>query len=473
MQSTDAIQLPDRITDLLKGFVVRRRRVEAARSVGRAILLGALWLAAWGVADRFISLPAVARLMLLIASTVLLGGTIAPTVLSFFRRHIDYCAAARQIELRHPKLFREALATVVSVRAREKGSSPLVEQLTRDVEERIAAEHQHLDLRRLVPVRPAARAWAAALVAVLILLNLCVAWPWLDFSRLLARQLMPLAGGLHPVTSTRLELLTPGSAEIVQGRAFPVTVRAEPPAAAASVVLRTTSDGQRWSAIPMTVAPDGSLHHTLPAINRDLTWEITAGDSVIGPYTIRVLHRPIVRELRIRLTYPPAVGREPLEIIASEDSTIDVPAGTVTQISIVATEPLSDASLTFADSEERIGSIATSDSHIRTSQVQIDRDSHLQIELLSDHDVLGSSAGELMFRAIPDRAPVARFLTIEPSKPLLLKPDEVLEIPYQAADDFGLAELSVHIGLNDRAPTTRPLPMAPESRRSEGVYKLD
>jgi hypothetical protein len=201
---------------------------------------------------------------------------------------------------------------------------------------------------------------------------------------------------------------------------------------------------------------------------RDLRYEVIAGDAQGGPFTVRVLRRPLLRELRIQLTYPTYVGREPLSF-TSTDGTIDAPVGTLARITVVASEPLKGAWITVDG--ERLSTEPTSDPHAREAQVRITRDARWSLEMLSDRDVPGAGSADMTIRAKPDRPPLARLVL--PQGASLLRPRDTIRIPYQAGDDYALASLEARIEVDGKPPLVMPLKLGPDPRRCEDLLWID
>jgi hypothetical protein len=456
-------QLPPPIRELLKRFVRRRRRIAIARAVGIALALAALWLLAWGVVDRLFPLHWIVRSILLLKLVAIVMLVLARPLRALLRRQVDWPQAAKQIEQRDPR-FGEALATVVSQRSNGssgRASPQLLDRLSEQVVSELGNSRQIA--RKLARVRPAVTALAAGVAAGFILFDLSL-WPWLGLSQLLARQVMPL-GSVPPVTTTRLEVLT-GAAQVVQGRPLTIIARATPPDSAAPT-LRTTIDGQTWSSIPMTAASDGSLFFTLASVTRDMRYQVAAGDALSALHEVRVLRQPVVREVRLRLTYPAYIGREPLELVSG--GVIEAPMGTLAQAWLVASEPLSDAWITL--NGQRLGTMPASDPHVRQAEFEILSDATCSVELQSDRGVRGSGSGELVIRAIADRPPIARIML--PEVPWIARPRDLLEIPYQWADDYGVATLEALVRINDAQPLRLPIDRPDDARRGDRVLRLD
>jgi hypothetical protein len=456
-------QLPGSVGALLASFVRRRRRVALVRAMGVAVLVAALWLLSWGLVDRLVPLHGTLRAALLCLLASAVTWVLMRPLRAVLRRDVSWVEAARQIEQRDDR-FNEALVTVVSERVHGPGGTSLhlVDHLTSQVESQIAAAPGLT--RRLVPLRPAATALAAAFVAAFVMLDLCM-WQWLGLPTLLGRQVAPLAD-IPAVTTTRLEVLT-GSTQVMPGRPVTIIARAQP-ANPESPVLRCSVDGKTFSFIPMTAAPDGSLYCTLSSVTRDTTYRVQAGDAVSQSYKVQILRRPVVRELRIRLTYPQAIAREPLGLTV-RGGEIEAPIGASAGISIIASEPLADAYLVHGD--HQVSSERTAEPNVRRVELQVTSDLSFAVDVVSDRGVKQAGAAQLNLRAIADRPPVAR-------SPLqggtyLLKPDDSLVVSFDAADDYALASVEARVRIGADTPFRLPLSIGDDPRHCDGSFKLD
>lgn len=450
------------IEQYLRRFVLRRRRLTAMRAGALALLLANVWLLAFAVVDRFYALPSTARAVMLLSLLIIVLQMIRQPLAALLRRRIDWRAAAEQLEDSDPR-FNEMLATVVSHslagHSRET-SEQLVARLVTFTESRISVR----DSRRSVPLAPAVGAVAAAGVGLVFVASLCT-WTWLGLPLLLARQLLPFAN-IPAVTTTRLEV-SPGAASIVQGRPVIITARAAPLLGSA-VLLRTSADGRAWTSAGMTPTADGLYTFQIPSLSRDFHYQIIAGDAAAGPYVIRVLRRPLVKEFQIRLIYPPHVHRQPLTL-SSTDGAIEAPVGTIAEVTIVASEPLKSASVLIG--ETRIETTGTQTSSSRQVKIPIVSDQKWTLEMLSEQSVAGVGPTDMAIRALPDSPPTARLML--PAAASLLRPRDQLRVSYQAADDFALASLRMRIDVEGGEGLSIPLALGIDPRRCDDLLWID
>lgn len=462
MSSVEAIQLPLVLATPLRRFVVARRRAATIRRVAQVLMFTMIWLIAWGLVDRFVSLTAAARIGLLAGLVAIWAIFLKEVIPAVLRRSIDWQAAARQMEQRRPQ-FKQALATVVSqtlLPSRARGSSRLNDQLLQQV----SSELQELDGQSLVPSRPVLISCAGTALCFAVVFSLSF-WPWLNLQRLVARQIFPMSG-VRPVTSTVL-VVNPGAVEVRQGNGVSISAQVHG-APVESVVLRTTTDGRAWASTGMAPAADGSFTRTLSGISRDTTYEIQAGDASSGPYLIRVMRQPIVREMRVHLTYPDYVGRAALTMIDPQSS-IEVPAGTAIHIEVAASEPLRSA--WFLVNGQRLPAAVAEDDHSRQLDLTIANDTHLELEMVSDRGARNPGLAELNIRAISDRPPLVRMQSAENFT--LLRPTDSVRLPYQVSDDYALAALEQRVEIDGKSAGTVTIPIDREAHRVEGWLSID
>src|SRR5688572_25479069 len=384
---------PPAIGQYLSDYVAARRRVKLVRAALIALSFVIAWTLVFSIADRLFPLPAAARAGLLAIQLVAALAIVARPVLEFFRRRVDWIQASEQLERANPSLA-QRLVTVVSqllAPARYRGSDQILDILVAEV-----ATHCSAPATRHTCWR-SARTPALVVLALLAFAVTLLPLKTLDLPRLLVRQLQPFAA-LPPVTTTQIEV-SPGSIDLRQRESLTIkaTVRnlSGPPP-----VLHLTHDARQFTRTPMTPAAGGDWTLTIPAIDTDLAYHVTAGDAATPVYHIRVRRRPAVAEFRIRYEYPAYTNRPPL-VIHNTDGLVEAPSGTRATVSIVATEKLSSAVLRLSDGR-RLEAGPTSEPHVRALGLDLTRNATYDLELVSDRAVEGRGPSRMQIVAVPD-----------------------------------------------------------------------
>ena len=159
-------------------------------------------------------------------------------------------------------------------------------------------------VRAFETVRETAR-WAVAPLALLA--ALVAVWP----GPMTAAATRLMAPGVYfaPPAPFRLAV-TPGDAEVTRGADLAITASttgAQLPLAATLEYGR--ADERATETVALAAGADGAFAHTLDAVRADLRYRIEA-DGVRSPwFAVRVVDRPLVRGLRLRVTPPGYSGR--------------------------------------------------------------------------------------------------------------------------------------------------------------------
>jgi hypothetical protein len=153
-----------------------------------------------------------------------------------------------------------------------------------------------------------------------------------------------------------------------------------------------------------------------------------------------VLRKPTVAEVRIRYAYPPYTNRPPLTV-SNTDGLVEAPAGTEADVTFVGNVPLESATLRVGD--QTIETTTTGDPRERRARLVVERDAPYALSLLSADRVAGAGPAAMAIRAIPDRPPLVRVL--QPPGELRLSPRDILSLPFQALDDYGVTSLTSNV----------------------------
>ncbi|HVT88154.1 MAG TPA: hypothetical protein VHD56_04825 [Tepidisphaeraceae bacterium] len=452
--------LPSNIRKAILRFVHRRRMAAILRALALTLALSMLWMTAWAVVDRFVNLSNLTREFLLALLMALVVVMHIRPLRAIFRRQIDWQLAARQVEQREPG-FDGILSTVVSQMsaATVNASQQLIVEMRKELELKLKVH----DPAKLVQWRPSIRAWIAVFVELIAMSSLALL-PSFDFPRLIARQLDPISP-IAPATTTRI-LMVSGNMEVSQGNSVTIQARVKLPMGD-NVVLRTMTDGQDWVSNGMAPNPDGTWTRSLAALNRDVTYEIRAGDATAGPYHIRVQQPPIPREIKVRFTYPGYVAKSQLTINRAQ-GVLEAPAGTTVRLTVVATEPVRSA--WFVINGQRQVARKRVDPQTRTFEFTLTEDVNISVEMISERGVRGGSLDSLRIHSIHDNPPIVRLLTSPGFS--LLGFEQSAWISYQASDDYGMSTLEAKFDIQDKTVDQHALLMS-DLRQATGEFKLD
>ena len=427
-----------------------------------ALLLGCTLIVAW--VDRFVALPASARVILLVLELTGAALLLARPLQEALRRRVDWVEASEQIERRNRSLG-QRLVTVTSqllAPPNVRGSQQMLDALMNQV----STEVESARAERLVEWRSI---WPPALLALCVLSAAAALWSvsWLNLPQLVDRQLRPFSG-TPPVTTTQIDI-TPANPRVAERQTLVIRAVVHRLSDARDPTIYVSSDGRQWEQTAMTPAGDQAYTFTIPAVDRDFRFYVTAGDATTPTHMVSVLRQPAVAEFRIRYSYPAYTGRASLTV-HNTDGLIEAPQGSEAALSVVSTEPLNAAAIRIDGA--RIEMSATGEANVRQARLNVDRDHSYELEMTSDRGVEWSGARQRMqIRAVPDRAPLVRL--VQPMTDLRLSPREILTLSYQALDDYGVSQLSARAQVNANAAAEYPLRVRGDARRVEGAFDLD
>ncbi|MDQ3439930.1 MAG: DUF4175 domain-containing protein, partial [Planctomycetota bacterium] len=422
------LTLPQPIASYLARYVRLRRRHALLRASG----LAAAFFLAWGLGccmiDRLAWLAPVARLALLATGALAVAIIVFRPFAYWLSRDVNWRAAAAEIE-RSDARFGQRLRTVTSellASPRQGGSREIIDALAREVGEVLTKEGPQPLLRW----RPALLPWLGVLLLAGAAFTL-TRFPAVGMPQLAARFATPLRP-IPPVTTTRLTL-SPPSASIVEGQPLRVTVSAERLTGPGVTLYYAATGSASWDSVPMTPTTTGSFEAVIASVTHDLRYLGRGGDARTVVGHARVLRKPRLTELRVGYTYPPYTNRAPLTV-SNTDGLIEAPAGTEAALTLVASQALASAVLGVGD--QKIKTTPTDDPRLRRASITVTKDQPYTLSLVSADQVIGSGPGTMMIRAIPDRPPLVR--VVQPPGELRLSPRDILSLPFQAIDDYGV-----------------------------------
>ena len=233
-------------------------------------------------------------------------------------------------------------------------------------------------------------------------------------------------------------VVAPGDAAVVAGEAFAIEARLEGvPAGVAwpriEVSLRD-ADGVETS---LELAGDASgFAVTVPAVERDVEYRVTAGRLVSPVYRVRALAAPRVQQIDLEYEYPEYSGLEPRR--EEDGGDVFAPAGTLVRLEIHTDKPIDGAQLALGDEALPLEPLAPDR---LLGSFRVSEDTSYRIAL---RDVDGlSSPGETEYfvRTMDDRPPDVRIE--RPGGDRTVTPLEEVVIAARADDDFGVDRLEL------------------------------
>ena len=118
-----------------------------------------------------------------------------------------------------------------------------------------------------------------------------------------------------------------------QGDALTVRVRVDGPVPEQVFVDYAFADGDE-GAEPMSLTGDDEFVWTLDSVVRDLDLSVQGGDSLPATLRVRVVERPVVSDLAIRVTLPEYMEREPFDVPPTEGE-VRLPSGATVAVAFL------------------------------------------------------------------------------------------------------------------------------------------
>jgi hypothetical protein len=290
------------ILKTLKAFGRRRRRLLLVRGLCAtlATALGALLPA--GLIDYAFILPGPARLALSAAVYAVILFVFIKSCLMPLLRRAELRELARAYERHNPELRDQLLAAVeLAQQAPETiADSP---DFRAHLQAQVAAVVKEHRVDELLPGTLVRRWQRAALAAVALCAGLCLI-PGLQYPRLMARVLAPLAE-LDRAARTKIRILAPASLSAAAPRGEPLQVLIETSGAQPEEAFAELFDaaGKR-SRLRMERQGTGRFATALPVAGAEVAFRVRAGDGLTGLIRLPVAPRPAVVSFTKTYHYP-------------------------------------------------------------------------------------------------------------------------------------------------------------------------
>lgn len=449
------------------GRVGRRLRTATlVRGLGLVALATAAGAALGAAADLATVLPGPAR-WLIWGSWVAAGlATLALAVLRPLARRAGWAELAAVAERGEPALG-ERLTGAVGLHGRPHGSPALIAALAAD------AEHRARSLRpgRGVGLgRPLRRLAAGALAWGLLALPALVRPD--PFGRILRRALAPWSAAER--VGRFLVEVRPGDAVVAAGGDLAIlgTVRprygnADAPEAA---LVEWSVDGGRPRRTPMAPQAEGparvrSFEATLPRLAGTARYRVVAGTGTSPWHTITAVEPPAVALLDVTVA-PPAYTRRPAAK-AADPSRIEAWEGSTITLVATPSKPVRSLSVAWPEGPSKSRDVplkADPGGQTWSTVVSAKFSGSYLFALRDGHDLANFPGAPRRLLVRPDAPPTVALGGGDDPRPA--RPDDVLLVEVQAADDLAVADIELHYAVarqrtgGEPEPGVVPAPMA-------------
>jgi hypothetical protein len=249
-----------------------------------------------------------------------------------------------------------------------------------------------------------------------------------------AYRLMHFRQPFSPPAAFSLQV-EPGNRDIVKGESVEVVVRVRGVTREPVEVLMRPDGQVTTDTYALGLQADGTYRYRLDAMRLSTSYRIRSGEVETEEYLLRVLDRPSIVTLQLRLTYPHYTGLPPKDLDENIGD-VTAPAGTLLRLSLRSNKALMKATMRFSDSTQ-MALEATGTSVAGTLNLRNDRTYHLDI--VDNEGLHNADPIEYAIRVIPDAPPAVSI--VAPGMNLNVAGNERLPMVFRVTDDYGISRL--------------------------------
>ncbi len=412
---------------------IRRAQFQRGGLLVATVALGGLL--AMMAADHFLApLPVAARWAMFVAWLLATAAALVVGMRPLLRK-IGLVQVARWIEGRHPEI-EERMSTVLELAGSEGGASAeLLEELAKAAGEDVGK----VDARAEIRAVGAGRRWARpALVLALLFATLFAIWPK-EAARLAVRAVAPFSN-LGNAAAVKFEV-KPGDIELLEGDALSIEIGYDGPADSLDLVMMMEGgtevtqpmnrDGERWT-------------YRMDPVREGFTYRARTGRGESDAFTVTMWPLPGIVEPRVKRIFPEYAGLVPVE--EALGTGVEAVRGTRIELSGKLNTAVEAGWLEVEGKRLAEAEIERSATGGRVSfSWTLAADGGGEAVVTLKHR-LGREVEALRFpvRVLEDQAPEVRWLS-PLARELRVRPDEVLGLRYEVAEDYGVAELALEI----------------------------
>lgn len=439
-------RFPSAIESKLRAVRLRHAGLASVRAVAGALgVLVGLMLVAIGVDWCWPFMDSSVRFTM--TSTTVVTALVALLLLAIkpIATALGWNQAAGAVDENVPQL-QERWSTIASLAGRDLvKQTPAEQAMARQVtSEAIAMERIVVPKRIAPPVSPKTAALAGT--ATLAVLGLAYLVSPNQMAVLLQRFWSPGSS----ITATQV-VSRNGDALVPRGEKIELIAELNGvPRSSASLTIRDSDGGEETVSLTAKADLPQQFVHAL-RVDDSMRYRVRSGDGETAWHTLSVIDYPDVGELQLTIEFPAYTGREPvfrdklprrLKVVEGSRISLAIkplePVETFT-VSLSAPKASNTSETPAAESEV----IAASDDGWHRFEMPLLADVLLQPTMTSVHGLENERKLFSRIDVVADKTPVARVLS--PTDEMAVSIDEVLEIEFEAHDDFGIARAELVI----------------------------
>lgn len=421
------------------------------------------------LADHFIALRKAGRMLFLYSFVVATATALTAAMLWPLLARLSRVFVAREIE-RHMPQLKNSLISYLQCR-----NDPHVPaEVKRLLRKRAYPHLRKVDVRLLARRERLVRL-GSALAATALVFGLYATFSPKSATVSVRRLFAPAAGILAP-TRTRIAQIDPGDVWLLQGD--PLTVRARitrrRPDAAAVLWRGQTFKDRR---LLLSREKDGWWKAGLPAVLESGAYKIVAGDARSEDCAIAALPRPAVTDVRCTIS-PPSYTGLPKRDVA--EGNLTVPAGAQVELAARTTLPPQQGWLQMGSGRRMWMRADPKAGRLSVAWEVNESDSYrIMFETVdyprtTDPDRFTFRNADPLTYRIDCRADgVPQVRITEPEVEVRVEPDAVVEVVYDARDDYGLTALALAYKIDETGGRRLALPLEPRAREVGAAHQWD
>jgi hypothetical protein len=462
-------QLPKPLLDKLRAIIGRVRRLLFIRGFFATLAVALACLLIIMAIDASVTLfSSAARWALSLTGLAITALTAWWFLIRPLSRRFTLTHIARILEIRHPELQERISTAVELMSSKDPDSVRGSQELIGAVVDSAVVDVNKVDPKTEFQGRRASRVMLVAGVAAALFLVLFAIFPR-HIGVLAARAFAPFMdiGNAWSDTLT----VKPGDIQVAIGQAVTIEMTVKHDKMRRADLRRKLPDGtesvERMQF--MGDAPDGAKRFavTFPAVDQSFDYRIRAGSAVSEFFSVEAVPKPAVEKLSFRYEFPAYTKREPVEA-PSENGEIAVLAHSKVTVIAATNKPVTEANFQI------VGQEIESQPVIEPGQVSwsftlAPKTASRWRAKLKDGNGFESDPIDYPVTALPDRAPQIKI--VSPAvKELKLRPTELVPVKYDAAEDIGLADVTMLVAVEGEAAPREIAQPKPESDGQAGTW---
>lgn len=289
------------------------------------------------------------------------------------------------------------------------------------------------------------KALGAAAGGLLVLL-VPLLWTGPAWSNAMLRVINPFSARA-PGTLARIAAVRPGDVEVQRGESVLLAMTGEGrPGQPVAIELRPSDDRKKTVEIGrLTGKGEQEFAHRMAAVTADVEYRFLAGDTYSGTYRVRAL--PPLAFSRVEATVtPPAYTARPRKDYDVSQVAPEIPRGSQLALRFAVNRPVREARLVSGEGE----GLPFARQGAEEWKVALTMTSDVPLRVVAKDSGGRTATYEVRTRYVPDAPPSLRVLS--PQGRPLLPLDGAPRIQWEAADDYGVASVSLEWIPDEKKP---------------------